>query len=134
MMLRAEDELKESNERGIFFYDETHLRKLSQYYSEIFLSGEFVGEYEFVKDSIIFEVSTYSSGIQLADYVANIAHNSLRGYKESLRMFKKIIQPKLRKKEGYKISQTGFIPIYLEGYKHGGTQLIDEKLKLLGLM
>ncbi len=134
MMLRAEDELKENNERGIFFYDEIHMKKISQYYSKMFLNGEFIGKYEFIKDSITFEVSTYSSGIQLADYVANIIRNSLKEYKESLKMFKKFIKPKLRKKEGYRITQTGFIPIYLEGYQQGGNQLINEKLKLLGLI
>ncbi|KAA0005769.1 MAG: DUF3800 domain-containing protein [Thermoplasmata archaeon] len=125
IMLRVEDELKEYGERGIMLYDQTSMDKIAGYYHDIFIEGEFVNEYSHIKDSIAFEVSTFSSGIQIVDYIANITYNSLRRYSMSLDIFKKTIKPKLRRKQGIDVIKTGFIPLYLGGYHKGGTDLID---------
>jgi|GEM_PF-5043491 len=135
IMLRIEDELKEQGKRGIILYDVAFLKPLSRFYSEIFLRGEFVEKYSHIKDSIAFEVSTYSFGIQVADYISNIVLNALRGYKESRCLFIKYVRPKLRKKEAVSILRTGFIPLYLEHYRKGnlGESLIQKISWDLGL-
>ena len=134
-MLRVEDELKERGERGIILYDQIQINKLSKYYHRIFTERKFIKKYCHIKDSIAFEVSAFSSGIQIVDYVANVVYNSLRGYSESLKLFKEILKPKIRRKRGMSVLQTGFIPLYLSKYgkDQKGQKLIDETLKKLEL-
>ncbi len=124
LMLRVEDELRERGENGIIIYDQANINKLSKYYNKIYINGKFVKEYSHIKDSMSFEISTFSSGIQIVDYVSSIVYNSLRGYTESLYIFKEIIKSKIRKKSGMLLSQTGFIPLYLKHKK--GSELIKE--------
>jgi len=133
LMLRIEDELKERDKYGIILYDESSMNALSHYYSIIFHEGKFVHEYSHIKDSIAFEVSTFSSGIQIVDYVASVIHNSLRGYTYSINAFNEYIKPLLRWNKKRSIIQTGFIPLYLRGYykERRGEKLIDEILERL---
>ena len=135
IMLRVEDELKERGERGIMLYDQIQINKLSKYYHKIFTEGKFIKKYCHIKDSIAFEVSTFSSGIQIVDYVANVVYNSLRGYPESLKLFKEILKSKIRRERGKSVLQTGFIPLYLSEYRKNqkGQKLIDKTIKNLDL-
>jgi len=135
LMLRIEDELKEQGRHGIILYDQSSIEKLSNYYNLIFHEGKFVNSYTHIKDSIAFEVSTFSSGLQIVDYTASVIHNSLRGYGHSVTAFKKYIRPIIRRNEGRSLIQTGFIPLYVKGYhkEHQGEKLIDEISERLDL-
>ncbi len=135
LMLRVEDELKEKNGYGIMLYDQASMKKLSSYYNLIFHEGKFVNSYTHIKDSIAFEISTFSSGLQITDYIASITHNSLRGYSFSLDAFKKSIKPLLRRYRTLEILQTGFVPLYLQGYykENQGERLINEIREKLDL-
>lgn len=69
------------------------------------------------------------------DYITNIVYNSLRGYPESLNLFRKIIKPKIRKVSGKSIQKTGFIPMYLSKYnkESKGLRKVNDILSTLEL-
>jgi len=125
LMLRVEYELREREENGIIIYDQVNINKIFEHYNDIYINGKFVKKYYHIKDSMSFEISTFSSGIQIVDYVSNIIFNSLkrgikgRGYTESLSIFEKILKPKIRRKPEMLISQTGFVPLYLKKHRKG---------------
>ena len=132
ILLRVEDELLDSDSLAIIFYDETKKKdKLSQAYKKIFLSARFVEKYEHIKDSLSFEISRYSTGLQLADYVTAVTHNFLRGYSFSENLFKKHLFRWIRRKNKISIRRTGFIPLYLNSTPRGRTKLkeIGDKFK-----
>ena len=132
VLLRVEDELLDTDSLSIIFYDETNKKdKLSQAYKKIFLRARFVEKYEHIKDSLSFEISKYSTGLQLADYVTAITHNFLRGYGFSEDVFKKYLFYWIRRKGNISIRKTGFIPIYLEDTLKGRVKLkeIGEKFR-----
>ena len=56
-------------------------------YRDIYLTGDFIKKYSHIKDSISFELSHHSFGIQMSDYAAGIFHGFLRGYEDSCKLF-----------------------------------------------
>jgi hypothetical protein len=71
-------------------------------YSELFLNGDFIKEYNHIKDSINIEFSHHSVGIQIADYISGVFGAFLKGidnkgYTRGANMFKEKVYPHLRK-------------------------------------
>lgn len=66
-------------------------------YKSIYLSGDFIKEYRHIKDSLSFELSHHSFGIQLADYCVGIFNNTLKGFPKSINIFKSILLQFVRK-------------------------------------
>jgi len=85
-----------------FFFDhEKSLEKLFQNaYAELIKKGDAYREYKNSKDSLNFEISHHSVGIQIVDYLSGCFKNFLKGYDDSLKLFKKYILEKVRKVEG----------------------------------
>ncbi len=101
---------------GVVFYDDTEIRDtLCKAYNQIFMEAKFIEKYSQIKDSLSFDISTYSTGIQLVDYIVGTIHSFLRGYKEGTEIFHEDISPRLRRKKGYTLDKVGFIPRYLAG-------------------
>jgi len=126
LLLRVEDELKENNSVGVIFYDEINEKKtLSEAYKKIYISARFIGEYTHIKDSLSFEISDYSAGLQIADYVTGITHNFLRGYTLSTDLFSEYLFKWIRRKDNLSIQSSGFIPFYMTKYNKGKKILKD---------
>ncbi|MBI2129436.1 DUF3800 domain-containing protein [Candidatus Woesearchaeota archaeon] len=124
LMLRLESELSETHSLGIIFYDELSKQNiLLSAYNYLFENDQLpILGYNHIKDSLSFDVSTYSSGIQLADYIAGITRGCLKKYHFSKNLFKKVISKWVRRKSGYTVMQTGFVPFYFGEIK-------DKKIK-----
>jgi hypothetical protein len=81
LMQRVEMEIQGNNNLAILFFDqdskdtEKHLRNS---YHEIYHNGDFIKKYLHIKDSICFEHSHQSVGIQIADYIAGIFNAFLK--------------------------------------------------------
>lgn len=102
MMQRVQMEIQDDfNNLGVLFLDppssNRELKEFQEIYKDIFLRDSFIKEYKNLKDTINFEPSHHSVGIQLADYVAGCFNGFLRGFKTSTNLFKKLIYPLLRK-------------------------------------
>jgi hypothetical protein len=63
-------------------------RELREAFFEISNNGAFVDSFTNVKDSLNFEYSHHSVGIQLADYLAGSFTGALRGFDDSIQIFK----------------------------------------------
>ncbi len=68
-------------------------------YREIFLNDRFVEGYKNLKDTLNFELSHHSVGIQIADYLAGCFNGFMRGFPESIKIFKEIVYPMIRKNQ-----------------------------------
>ena len=66
-------------------------------YKDIFLNDYFIKEYKNLKDTLNFEPSHHSVGIQLADYLAGCFNGFMKGFDRSTEIFKNIIYPLVRK-------------------------------------
>ncbi|KPU62398.1 hypothetical protein EP1X_09005 [Thermococcus sp. EP1] len=136
IMLRIEDCLREREEYGIIIYDEGLFKELSAVYNDIFFNPKYFEKYSRIKDSVAFEVSKYSFGLQLVDYVSNVTYNAIRNFSTSNKLFRKYLKSKVRRVKSYSIRQTGFVPLYVSRY-HGknneGEELIEKVMERLGL-
>lgn len=75
-----------------------HCKELSAAYYQIY-SGEeqdYISNYSTIKDSITFENSSFSIGIQMIDFVTGVFHGCLLGREFSKRSYKTYIQDKVR--------------------------------------
>ena len=131
ILARLEYEFSAQNSFGIIFYDESsHRDALSGAYKKIFINAKYVKEYAHIKDSLSFDISKYSAGIQLADYIAGITHNFLRNYRYSSDIFKRYLFNWIRRVDKLSIKRTGLIPLYLEKTEIGKNILIDISKKI----
>lgn len=84
LMQRIEMEIQSNSDNfAIIFFDFINSRVnklLRDAYNSIYLAGDFIKQYKHIKDSISFEFSHQSFGIQMADYVAGIFKGVLRDY------------------------------------------------------
>jgi len=104
VMQRVQMEIqKKRNNLAVIFIDppssEKERKLFQEIYKEIFLNDRFIKEYKNLKDTINFEPSHYSVGIQLADYLAGCFRGFLCDYKESKEFFLNIVSPLLRREE-----------------------------------
>ncbi len=90
VMQRVEMELRKEDESlCVLFMDSISERKdrlLREVYNSLFHEGDFV-EYRHLKDSLNFEASDHSVGIQIADYIAGCFSSTLKGYKSGKGIF-----------------------------------------------
>lgn len=91
IMQRIEMEIQdEENNLAILFFDSTDRNVdnlLREAYSRIYFQGDFIQAYAHIKDSISFELSHQSFGVQIADYAAGSFNGFLRDYKFSSDLF-----------------------------------------------
>jgi hypothetical protein len=101
LMQRIEMEIQsDSDNLSIMFFDSENPSTeslLRNAYRLIYTNGDFITEYRHIKDSISFELSHHSFGIQMADYVAGIFHGFLQGYKDSSELFSTFVYQMLRR-------------------------------------
>lgn len=100
-MQRIEMELQASQDNlAVLFVDpisEEKDKALRNAYFKIFQSGDFIKNYSHIKDSLNFEFSHHSAGIQLADLIAGCFAGMLRGFSKSAEFFHEKVKPYLRK-------------------------------------
>lgn len=116
LMIRAEMDLEDAGAKGgAIFYDDTSIKNtLCGAYTEIFLEAKFIKDYKKIKDSLSFDISKFSAGIQIIDFIAGVIHSFLRGYSDGTNIFHEKISPFLRRCGNYGIGQTGFISFYMK--------------------
>jgi hypothetical protein len=99
IMQRVEMEIQSSDSLAVFFFDESnektnkHIRNC---YREIYKTGDFIKQYSHIKDSLAFEISHHSVGLQVADYLCGCLHGALKKFAFSSEVFHKYIKSKLR--------------------------------------
>lgn len=100
-MQRIEMEIQnDDNNLAILFLDPINKKTddlISESYRTIYLWGDFIEKYEHIKDSLSFEFSHHSFGIQLADYCAGVFNNALKGYAKSIDIFRTTLWEFVRK-------------------------------------
>jgi|ERR1043166_3658293 hypothetical protein len=98
-MQRLEMELDGSSDTCVFFVDSIspdHDKHLRNAYHAIYRDGDFIKKYQHIVDSLNLVYSHHSIGIQLADFIAGCFCGFLRGFPESIRLFKTYLSPLLR--------------------------------------
>lgn len=107
LMPRVEMEMElGTNNLAILFFDSSNPGNdniLRKQYKETYFQGPFIERYQHIKDSISFELSHHSFGIQLADYAAGIFNGCLRGFDISQELFNKYLLGLVRKSREGKI-------------------------------
>jgi hypothetical protein len=105
-MQRIEMELKKDESNlGVLFFDPVSTDKnemFRQIYNELYMNGDFIEEYQFIKDSLNIENSHHSVGIQIADYISGAFSSLLKtsgnnDYEKGVDMFFESIYPNLRR-------------------------------------
>jgi len=116
LMMRAEMDLEDAGAKGgVIFYDDTSIKEtLCEAYTNIFLEAKFIENYKKIKDSLSFDISQFSAGIQIIDFIAGAIHSFLRNFPEGTEIFHEKISPFLRRCGTYGIGQTGFISFYMK--------------------
>jgi len=103
-MQRIEMELQGSDENlAVLFLDPISKKKnelLRNAYHLLYNKGDFIENYRHIKDSLNFENSHQSVGVQLADYIAGCFSGFLKGYTRSVEMFCEEVAPHLRTSQG----------------------------------
>lgn len=113
LMLRIEPQAKYESKNAVLIFDDINKNtSLCEAYEKIYTEADFVKEYSKIKDSISFDISKFSCGIQIADFIAGVTHSFLRNYSEGTDLFSKYIFNNLRTLTKKEIFQTGFIPLY----------------------
>jgi hypothetical protein len=114
-MQRIQMEIQKNNDNlAVLFFDSIDEKKdkmLSEVYSSIYESGDFIANYSSIQDCLHFEKSRQSVGIQLVDIIASISMNRLRNREESTRLFDQYIYPHLRRSAQNEIMGYGVIEI-----------------------
>ncbi len=109
-MQRIEMEIEDDDSNlAIIFADPLSEKKdrwLREAYHEMYKSGDFV-KYTHIKDSLNFEYSHHSAGIQIADFIAGSFNGLLRGFSNSSELFLKRVKPFLRTGQNSKIMGYG---------------------------
>lgn len=100
LMQRVEMEMAPTDSLAVIISDqlsssgtEISIRKS---YSRFFKAGDFIKNYSHILDSISFQCSHHSCGIQLADFVAGAIHGFLRNYEFSQKVSRSSIFPRVR--------------------------------------
>lgn len=100
-MQRIEMEIENDKDNlAILFLDPINRKTddlIRESYRRIYLYGDFIKKYEHLKDNLSFELSHHSFGIQLADYCAGVFNNALKGYHESIDIFRTTLWKLVRK-------------------------------------
>jgi hypothetical protein len=99
-MQRIEMEIQNDRNLAILFLDPISNKTdklIREAYNAIFLSGDYISEYRHIKDSLSFEISQHSFGIQLADYCVGIFNSVLKNRSNSKEIFNSILLKLLRK-------------------------------------
>lgn len=101
LMQRVEMEIESKDDNlAIMFFDSTDLeveKLLREAYSSIYTSGDYIKNYSHIKDSISFEQSHHSFGIQIADYAAGIFNGFLHNFKFGTSLFTEHLYNLLRR-------------------------------------
>jgi hypothetical protein len=98
-MQRLEMESEASGHTCVLFVDSISSdqdRHLRDAYHAIYQDGDFIKKYRHIVDSLNLVYSHHSIGIQLADFIAGCSCGFLRGYPESVKLFKAYVRPLLR--------------------------------------
>lgn len=92
IMQRVEMQIQtKPNSIGILFFDPVNSKTdkyIREAYQTIYQEGDFIVDYSHIKDSIAFELSHHSFGVQLADYCAGILDGCLKNYEKILNYLK----------------------------------------------
>nr|WP_256329707.1 DUF3800 domain-containing protein [Fervidobacterium changbaicum] len=114
-MQRVEMEIQYSQDNiAILFLDPIGReadRSIREAYRQIYLCGDFIKKYKHIKDSLSFELSHHSFGIQLCDYCAGIFNGVLKGYTPSIEVFRTRLRPFLRKSSEGKFMGCGIVEV-----------------------
>jgi len=101
LMQRVEMEMQRSNSLAVVFFDEESDRTTEKHvrncYHDMYHNGDFIKNYQHIKDSLCFEDSSHSTGIQVADYIAGIFNAFLNDDDISYALMRDCILPILRK-------------------------------------
>ncbi|MBW9221498.1 DUF3800 domain-containing protein [Methanothermococcus sp. SCGC AD-155-C09] len=101
MMQRIQMEVQKQNDNlAIVFIDPLSNKETKLFqdiYKEIFLNDRFIDDYKNLKDTLNFEPSHHSVGIQLADYLAGCFNGFMKNFPTSTEIFKNIVYPMVRK-------------------------------------
>lgn len=101
LMQRIQMELQDDeNNLGVLFIDPLNKEKnqfLREAYHSLYSSGDLIENYSHIKDSLNFEFSHHSVGIQIADFIAGCTSGMLKGYSRSQEIFRDHVLPVLRK-------------------------------------
>ena len=106
LMQRLEMELqKSSSNLGLIFFDPVNERKNELFrniYKDFLISGDFIKSYKHLKDSLNFENSHHSVGVQLADYISGafsavLKSTGPKSYQDGVKLFMNNIHPHLRR-------------------------------------
>ena len=100
LMQRIEMELQSSEENlAVLFLDPISEEKdklLREAYHSLYMEDDFIKRYSHIKDSLNFENSHQSVGIQLADYIAGCFSGFLKDFERSIKLFCETVAPLLR--------------------------------------
>jgi hypothetical protein len=110
MELQADD-----GNLGVLFFDPVSNDKnnlFRQIYNDLFENGDFVKNYKCIKDSLNFENSHHSVGIQIADYISGAFSSILKvskasNYSRGLKMYIDHVHPNLRRSWNGKVHGYG---------------------------
>ncbi len=101
LMQRIEMEIQDRDDNlAILFFDPENQEVdslIRSAYREIYLTGDFISKYAHIKDSISFELSHHSFGVQIADYIAGIFNGFLRNYSISKTLFQECVSDVIRR-------------------------------------
>lgn len=104
-MQRVQMELQvDSNNLGIIFFDPINDNKnkfFRELYNGLYQNGDYIDKYKNIKDSLNFENSHHSIGIQLSDFISGIFSSLLKSeqsdkYEIGVHMYCEYIHPFLR--------------------------------------
>lgn len=99
---------------AVIFFDPVSKKQddvLREAYFHLFKNGDFIKEYSHVKDSINFESSHHSVGVQIADYLAGCFPHFLKGYHPGCSIFMGKILPRIRAKSNGNVLGYGIIEV-----------------------
>lgn len=134
IMQRTEMELQSFDGLGIFFLDPSNAQTdqhLRDAYASLYTQGDFIANYQHVKDSLAFEVSQHSFGIRLADYAAGVFNGFLRTFETSTTWFQELVWPVLRKSPGGDALGYGIIEIPKRDFVR---EAVRQRLSEIGLL
>lgn len=93
----------EADNLAVFFFDSKSKKidyKLKEIYQSVYQEGDFIERYTHIIDSIVFDWSHHSIGIQFADYCAGVFYGLLKSHKKSFELFRNRIWQKVRNQDG----------------------------------
>lgn len=94
------DMAKDGNNLCVLFIDPVSREKdasMREAYSELYQNGDFIDRYSHIKDSLNFEYSHHSVGIQMADFLAGALFSKLKKYPMGIEIYANTITNILRK-------------------------------------